>query len=92
MHRFQYYKVASCTPDVFIGDPDANKKEILNIIHSLDSDTQLAVFPELCISGYTCQDLFYEDILLKRDIDFLNKMIMNKQYKERTKTWKDYTR
>ena len=50
MHRFQYYKVASCTPDVFIGDPDANKKEILNIIHSLDSDTQLAVFPELCIS------------------------------------------
>ena len=63
MHRFQYYKVASCTPDVFIGDPDANKKEILNIIHSLDSDTQLAVFPELCISGYTCQDLFYEDIL-----------------------------
>ena len=33
-----------------------------------------------------------KDILLKRDIDFLNKMIMNKQYKERTKTWKDYTR
>ena len=33
-----------------------------------------------------------QDILLKRDIDFLNKMIMNKQYKERTKTWKDYTR
>ena len=33
-----------------------------------------------------------KDILLKRDIDFLNKMIMNKQYKERTKIWKDYTR
>ena len=33
-----------------------------------------------------------KDILLKRDIDFLNKMIMNKQYKEITKTWKDYTR
>ena len=33
-----------------------------------------------------------KDILLKRDIDFLNKMIMNKQYKEKTKQWKDYTR
>lgn len=33
-----------------------------------------------------------KDILLKRDIDFLNKMILNKQYKERTRTWKEYTR
>ena len=33
-----------------------------------------------------------KDILLKRDIDFLNKMIMNKQFKEKTKQWKDYTR
>ena len=33
-----------------------------------------------------------KDILLKRDIDFLNRMIMNKQYEERTRTWKDYTR
>ena len=33
-----------------------------------------------------------KDILLKRDIDFLNRMMMNKQYEERTRTWKDYTR
>ena len=33
-----------------------------------------------------------KDILLKRDIDYLNKMILNKQYEERTRTWNDYTR
>ena len=32
------------------------------------------------------------DILLKRDIDFINKMLLTKQYEERTRTWKDYTR
>ena len=32
------------------------------------------------------------DILLKRDIDFINKIKLNKEYQERTKTWKDYTR
>ena len=31
------------------------------------------------------------DILLKRDIDFINKIKLNKEYQERTKTWKDYT-
>lgn len=33
-----------------------------------------------------------KDILLKRDIDFINKVKLEKEYKERTKTWKDYTR
>lgn len=32
------------------------------------------------------------DILLKRDIDFINKIKLNKEYQERTKTWKYYTR
>ena len=32
------------------------------------------------------------DILLKRDIDFINKIKLDKEYRERTKTWKDYTR
>ena len=33
-----------------------------------------------------------KDILLKRDIDFINKIKLEKEYKERTKAWKDYTR
>ena len=33
-----------------------------------------------------------QDILLKRDIDFINKVKLKDEYKERTKTWKDYAR
>lgn len=33
-----------------------------------------------------------KDILLKRDIDFINKVKLDKEYQARTKTWKDYTR
>ncbi len=33
-----------------------------------------------------------KDILLKRDVDFINKIKLDKEYQEKTKTWKDYTR
>ncbi len=33
-----------------------------------------------------------QDILLKRDIDYINKVKLEKEYKEKTKTWKNYTR
>ncbi|CDD17150.1 MAG: recombinase family protein [Clostridia bacterium] len=33
-----------------------------------------------------------KDILLKRDIDYINRLKLNKEYQERTKMWKDYTR
>ncbi|WP_276924362.1 NAD(+) synthase [Faecalibaculum rodentium] len=65
MKRFDYYKAAVCTPPVSIGNPKANVDDMLRILQSLDPDTQLAVFPELAVTGYTCADLFYEDILLK---------------------------
>ena len=65
MKRFDYYKATVCTPPVSIGNPKANVDEMLRILQSLDPDTQLAVFPELAVTGYTCADLFYEDILLK---------------------------
>lgn len=42
-----------------------------------------------CVEELKCTP---RDILLKRDIDFINKIKLNKEYQERTKTWKDYTR
>ena len=42
----------------------------------------------------SCETLNFtpQDILLKRDIDYINKVKLEREYKERTKTWKDYTR
>lgn len=65
MKRFDYYRAAACTPPLEIGNPHANARAILDLCAKLPEDTQLAVFPELCLSGYTCQDLFYESALLE---------------------------
>ena len=81
MKRFQYYKVAAATPHVNIGNPKKNSEECLRICKQLPKDTQCVVFPELCLSGYTCQDLFYEDLLLEQSkealIDFTKKQPKN---------------
>ncbi len=48
---------------------------------------------KLNITDYTEElKLTPKDILLKRDIDFINKIKLDKEYQEKTKTWKDYTR
>ena len=65
MKRFNYYTVAAATPVVEIANPQKNVDAILDIIQHANEDTQLIVFPELCITGYTCQDLFFEDQLLQ---------------------------
>ena len=65
MKRFNYYTVAAATPTVEIANPQKNVDAILDIIQHANEDTQLIVFPELCITGYTCQDLFFEDQLLQ---------------------------
>lgn len=66
MQRFNYYKVAAITPDCQIGNVDYNITSMLEKANSLDDDTQLIVFSELAITGYTCQDLFYEELLLEK--------------------------
>ena len=42
----------------------------------------------------SCEELNFtpQDILLKRDIDYINRVKLKDEYKKRTKTWKDYTR
>ncbi len=53
-------------------------KELENKLNTTDCAEELRFTPK--------------DILLKRDIDFINKIKLDKEYQERTKTWKDYTR
>ncbi len=75
MKRYQYYKAAAITPPVAIGNPKENIRGILQILDTLDPDTQLAVTPELAISGYTCQDLFYESLLRKECLEALELLV-----------------
>ena len=64
MLNYGYYNVAAATIDVQIGDVEANTEAILKKAKECREQTDLLVFPELCISGYTCGDLFFESALL----------------------------
>lgn len=57
--RYGFYKVASATFSVKLGDVHENAKQIIEYIKKADeANIQLLVFPELCITGYTCGDMF----------------------------------
>ncbi len=60
-----FLRAASCSPAVHIADPEANVNEILSLMgRAVDAGADLAVFPELCVTGYTCADLFHQHTLL----------------------------
>lgn len=60
-----FIKVAAATPEIKVADCKHNAKQIISLAKELaKKDVKLAVFPELCITGYTCQDLFYQTTLL----------------------------
>ena len=60
-----FIKVAAGTPTVTVADCKANTKAILETIHEMEGQhAKIMVLPELCITGYTCQDLFLQRRLL----------------------------
>ena len=60
-----FIKVAAGTPGVTVADCRANTKAILEMIKEMEAQhAKIMVFPELCITGYTCQDLFLQRRLL----------------------------
>ena len=63
--RHGFVKVAAVTPDIRVADVAYNTEQICKgIEESLEKGAKVVVFPELCITGYTCGDLFTQDVLL----------------------------
>lgn len=60
-----FIKAAAASPCVKVADTVYNREQICRMIDEAESEgAGIIVFPELCISGYTCQDLFLQDTLL----------------------------
>jgi len=60
-----FLKVAAVTPKIKVADPKYNAEVIIGQIKDIAAKkAKLMVFPELCITGYTCGDLFLQEILL----------------------------
>ena len=63
--KFGYVKVCAASPEIKVADVDFNKRNIISAIQeSAKSGSQLTVFPELGICGYTCGDLFNQRALI----------------------------
>lgn len=62
---FGYIKSAVYTPKIKVADCDYNAEQIINGIREAhNKNVKLLVFPELCVTGSTCGDLFYQKALL----------------------------
>ena len=80
--KYGFVKVAAAVPAVKVADVDYNIQQIESIIAQAEGrGVEVIVFPELCITGYTCQDLFKEQLLLDRSesgiitlLDFTRKL------------------
>jgi NAD+ synthase (glutamine-hydrolysing) len=60
-----FARVAACTIPVVLADPVANAETVLAQARECDAEgVAVAVFPELCLSGYSVDDLFLQDTLL----------------------------
>lgn len=63
--KYGFIRVAAATPKIKLAECKYNADRILEFIDQADEqDVSLIVFPEMCITGYTCGDLFLQDKLL----------------------------
>lgn len=63
---YGFFRVAAAVPEVAVADTDSNARNIIRSIERLKQErVQAAVFPELCVTGYTCGDLFQQNLLLE---------------------------
>lgn len=59
-----FLKVMAATPDIRVADCEFNTKNIIGALQEADrAGAKLLVLPELCITGYTCGDLFLQNVL-----------------------------
>ena len=65
--KYGFVNVAAAVPTVKVADVDYNVQQVESLIAQAEGrGIEVIVFPELCITGYTCQDLFKEQLLLDR--------------------------
>ena len=66
MKDYGFFRVAAAVPVVKVADTDVNAERICSMISEASSrEVSLVVFPELCVTGYTCGDLFGQQLLLE---------------------------
>ncbi len=67
-----FIKAAAGTPDIRVADCEYNRAQITELMdRAYAGGVRVLVLPELCITGYTCQDLFFQQELLDGALEAL---------------------
>ncbi len=70
-----FLKVACATPAIRVADTDYNAGQITDLIgRAAEAGAKLVLFPELCVTGYTCGDLFLQRTLKDGALDALHRI------------------
>ena len=65
--RHGFVKAAAVTPRIKVADTEYNAEQVCRGIgNALAGGAKIIVFPELCLTGYTCGDLFLQELLLEQ--------------------------
>ena len=66
MNNYGFIRTAAAVPSVRVADTAYNTDQICSLIaNATENQVSIAVFPELCITGSTCGDLFRQTALIK---------------------------
>ncbi len=72
MSTYGYYRVAAVIPPVRVADVPANVESLVAAMETaVQEGAQLVLFPELCLTGSSCGDLFFQPRLLHAALDGL---------------------
>lgn len=67
---YGFIKVAAMTPTIKVADTAYNADRIIELIDAAyEKQAKIVIFPELCVTGYTCSDLFLQTPMLKGAIE-----------------------
>lgn len=71
-----FIKCAAATPKIRVADCAFNANSITELIRQANAGrVKILVFPELCVTGYSCGDLFYQPALLKAALNAIEKIL-----------------
>ena len=81
--RDGFIKVAAGTPQIRVADCRYNAEQIFTLMREADKQgVRVLALPELCLTGYTCGDLFLQDTLLRgaeEGLDFEGTVIVGRR-------------
>ena len=76
LYRHNFIRAAVCVPEVRVADPAFNATRTIELLsQTAKKKACLAVFPELGLTAYTCEDLFHQQALLEAGEQALAKVL-----------------